>query len=175
MGNKNVKLSFSGKDHFLITILYRSITSLISNFKILYYLFFTCKSYIFTIAALDEVTSDESNGYLVKSFKANVIGALDKIEEQIMSNSEQAENLLISSCTMFMMMVLYLVTMGLVISSLNKAKSEIRELKVSKNEVSSSNLNYLNLSRGSPGSLKGIKIRREAKGTDPETGMIRSF
>ena len=132
------------------------------------------KNYIFTITALDEVTSDESNGYLVKSFKANVIGALDKIEEQIMSNSDQAENLLISSCTMFMMMVCYLVTMGFVMNSLNKAKTDIRELKISKNEVSSSNLNYLNLSRGS-NSPKAIKIRRETKDSDPETGIVRSF
>ena len=110
----------------------------------------------------------------MKSFKANVIGALDKIEEQIMSNSDQAENLLISSCTMFMMMVCYLVTMGFVMNSLNKAKTDIRELKISKNEVSSSNLNYLNLSRGS-NSPKAIKIRRDAKDSDPETGIVRSF
>ena len=91
-----------------------------------------------------------------------------------MNNTKQSENLLISNCTMFLIMLAYLVSMSFMIHSLNKAKSDIKGIKLSKNEVASSNLNYLNLSKGST-TPKQIKIRRDQNsGIDPETG-IKSF
>ena len=95
--------------------------------------------------ALDEVTSDEYNNYLTRDFKPNLISTLEKLEDQIMTNAEMGENLFVSSCTTFLILVMYLGSMSVMIGSLMKAKKDIKQLKITKQQVSSSNLNYLNL------------------------------
>ena len=85
-----------------------------------------------SFSALDEVTSDESSGYLMREFKGNLISSLEKIEDQILENATADENLLVSSATSFVLLFLYLLSLGFIINSLSKAKQDIRQLKISK-------------------------------------------
>ena len=130
-----------------------------------------------TFSALDEVTSDEQSGYLMRDFKPNLISALEKMEDQILDNANMDGNLLVSNATSFLLLFLYLLVLGFVVSSLQNAKHDIKKLKISRQEVSSSNLNFLNLSKGSPKvpELQNIKAKHDAKHHDPEnSGAIMS-
>jgi len=123
---------------------------------------------------LDEVTSDESSGYLMREFKGNLISSLEKIEDQILENATADENLLVSSATSFVLLFLYLLSLGFIINSLSKAKQDIRQLKISKQEISSSNMNFLNLNRGPPHvpEIPKVKAKPDANRMEPESAIV---
>ena len=152
MGNKNVRLQFSGV--YILT----------NNLSLLILVIYT--------PALDEVTSDESSGYLMRDFKGNLINALEKIEDQILENSSTNENLLISSAASFALLFLYLLSLGFIINSVSNAKQDIKKLKISKQEMSSSNMNFLNLNRGPPHVPEIPKIKDAKTNTNPESAIV---
>jgi len=123
---------------------------------------------LFSIA-LDEVTSDESAGYLMRSFKGNLISALEKIEDQILENASMDGNLMASTASTYLILFLYLLSLGFIINSLSNAKQDIKKLKVSKQEISSSNMNFLNLNRGPPQVPEVPKVKAKHEATNRRT------
>ena len=125
--------------------------------------------------ALDEVTSDEYGNYLTKDFKPNLIKALDEIEDQIMMNADLADNLIITNCTTCLILLMYLASLGFMLQSLMKAKKDIKQMKITKQQVSSSNMNYLNLGKdiANPSKINQMRLQRE-KDNDVEKGIANN-
>ena len=88
-----------------------------------------------------------------------------------------ADNLIISNSTSFLILFLYLLSLVFIMSTLSSTRNDIKKLKFSKNEVSSSNLNYLSLNKSTPKAVDtpSIHIKRDTKQHDPERAIVNSF